>query len=53
MAQIGNYPELIAPNCPYLDSLKLKLISAKNFAPHKVAYYEELIKQWLNHTAKK
>ena len=50
MAQINEYPKLETGNCPYLDSLKIKLMYAKNFTPHKVAYYEQLIKDWIAHT---
>lgn len=48
MAQIGEYPN--TNNCPYLDSLKIKLQYAKEYHPGKVAYYEQLIKQWIAHT---
>ena len=37
-------------NCPYLDTLKRKLMYAKEYHPNKVAYYEQLIKEWIEHT---
>jgi len=42
--------KLRVANCPYLDTLKSKLMYAKEFHPSKVAYYEQLIKDWISHT---
>lgn len=44
------YPKLQGANCPYLDSLKTKLMYAKEYHPAKIGYYEKLIKQWIEHT---
>lgn len=33
---------------PYVKDLQQRLIYAKQYAPHKVAYYEELIKEWVD-----
>ncbi len=50
MARINEIPKLEGANCPYLDSLKIKLQYAKEYHPEKAAYYEQLIKDWINHT---
>ncbi len=50
MARINEIPKLEGENCPYLDSLKIKLQYAKEYHPGKVAYYEQLIKEWIAHT---
>lgn len=50
MAAIGNYPILTPENVPYLVRLKIKLIYAREFTPHKISYYERLIKEWEEHT---
>lgn len=48
MAAINEYPKFNSvEDLPYTISLRLKLNYAKDFTPHKVAYYEELLKQWL------
>lgn len=47
MASINEYPKINTPEeVPYLISLKIKLQYAKEYRPEKVAYYEELIRQW-------
>jgi len=48
MSAINEYPKIA--HCPYLDILRIKLIHAKDFTPHKVPYYEQLIKDWIAHT---
>ena len=52
MSAINEYPKLKEANCPYLDGLKIKLYYAKLYAPHKVGYYDQLIKDWIDHTPK-
>lgn len=47
MARINEIPKFEGANCPYLDSLKIKLQYAKEYHPGKVAYYERLIKEWI------
>jgi hypothetical protein len=47
MSAINEYPKIKSvEEIPYLNTLKIKLIYAKDFTPHKVAYYEELIKEF-------
>ncbi len=47
MAKINEYPKFEnIEQTPYLNNLEIRLIYAKNFTPHKVAYYEELIKEY-------
>ena len=52
MSTFNNYPIFTNGNCPYLDGLKIKLNHAKEFHPSKVGYYEQLIKEWVEHTPK-
>ena len=52
MAAVGEYPKLTPEKVPYLISLKIKLIHAREFAPHKIGYYEKLIKDWEEKTPK-
>lgn len=44
---INEAHNLLSSHCPYLDSLHRKLLYAKEYHPEKIAYYEELIKQWI------
>lgn len=47
MAQINDYPKFKTINeIPYLNNLECRLIYAKDFTPHKVAYYEQLIREF-------
>lgn len=47
MAAINEYPQFkTVDELPYLISLEMKLIYSKEFTPHKVAYYEALIKEF-------
>jgi queuine/archaeosine tRNA-ribosyltransferase len=47
MATINEYPKFTSiEQVPYLNNLQIKLIYAKDFTPHKVTYYEQLIKEW-------
>lgn len=47
MAQTNEYPDFkTIEEIPYLQNLELRLIYAKNFTPHKVAYYEQSIKDF-------
>jgi len=53
MAAINNYPKYeTVTETPYLLSLRIRLIYAKDFTPHKVAYYEELIKEYTSREQK-
>lgn len=48
MAQINECPKFDSvEDIPYTITLRLRLQYAKDFTPHKVAYYEEVLKQWL------
>jgi hypothetical protein len=47
MSAINEYPKFKSVNeIPYLHNLQMRLIYAKDFTPHKVVYYEQLIKEF-------
>jgi hypothetical protein len=47
MSAINEYPKFKSVNeMPYIQNLNIRLNYAKDFTPHKVAYYEQLIKEF-------
>ncbi len=53
MAAIGEYPVYEkVEDLPYYKTIESRLRHAKEYAPHKVAYYEEILRQWREHSPK-